>query len=92
MSDHRIREQCKLNKYLCKTYHVFPRRTANCQEMAERKAADEGKFLVGVALTCSRKSKFILKWALDKFLPEGDVTFKLIYVYPKITIVPTASE
>ncbi|XP_021844222.1 U-box domain-containing protein 52 isoform X2 [Spinacia oleracea] len=58
--------------------------------MAERKAADEGKFLVGVALTCSRKSKFILKWALDKFLPEGDVTFKLIYVYPKITIVPTA--
>ncbi|XP_021726830.1 U-box domain-containing protein 35-like [Chenopodium quinoa] len=57
--------------------------------MAERKAADQEQLLVAVALTGSRKSKYILKWALDKFLPEGDVTFKLIYVYPKITLVPT---
>ena len=60
--------------------------------MAERKAGDDGQLLVGVAITGSRKSKYILKWALDKFLPEGNVTFKLLHVYPKITVVPTPSE
>ncbi|CAO2838760.1 unnamed protein product [Amaranthus hypochondriacus] len=57
--------------------------------MAERKGGDDGQLLVGVAISGSRKSKYILKWALDKFLPEGNVTFKLLYVYPKITVVPT---
>ncbi|KAL2920749.1 U-box domain-containing protein 35 [Bienertia sinuspersici] len=56
--------------------------------MAESKA-NQGQLVVGVALTGSRKSKYILKWALEKFLPEGNVTFKLIHVYPKVTIVPT---
>ncbi|XP_019103851.2 U-box domain-containing protein 35 isoform X2 [Beta vulgaris subsp. vulgaris] len=57
--------------------------------MAENKAADQSKLIVGVALTGSRKSKYILRWALEKFLPEGNVSFKLLHVYPKITIVPT---
>ncbi|KMT16181.1 hypothetical protein BVRB_3g053410 [Beta vulgaris subsp. vulgaris] len=60
--------------------------------MAENKAADQSKLIVGVALTGSRKSKYILRWALEKFLPEGNVSFKLLHVYPKITIVPTPSE
>ncbi|XP_074284298.1 U-box domain-containing protein 35-like [Silene latifolia] len=45
--------------------------------------------VVAVALTGSRKSKYILKWALDQFLPEGNVRFKILHVYPKITVIPT---
>ena len=62
----------------------------------EEKVANEGGdgLIVAVGLTGGRKSKYILRWAMDKFLPEsnGNVTFKLLHVYPKITAVPTPSQ
>ncbi|KAL2923622.1 U-box domain-containing protein 35 [Bienertia sinuspersici] len=60
--------------------------------MGESKIADQGQFLVSAALTGSRKSRFILRWAMKKFLLKGNVTFKLIHVYPNITVVPTPSK
>ena len=59
------------------------------QKMAEAQAVDESQLVVGVALTGSRKSKYILRWALENFLPEGNVSFKLLHVYPKINVVPS---
>ncbi|KAL9240479.1 hypothetical protein vseg_014693 [Gypsophila vaccaria] len=50
---------------------------------------NEAKLVVAVALTGSRKGKYILKWAMDQFLPEGYVKFLILHVYPKITFVPT---
>ncbi|KAJ4775146.1 U-box domain-containing protein kinase family protein [Rhynchospora pubera] len=44
---------------------------------------------VGVAIKDSRTSKHVVKWALDKFTPEGTILFKLLYVLPKIKMVPT---
>ncbi|KAL1201191.1 U-box domain-containing protein 35 [Cardamine amara subsp. amara] len=44
---------------------------------------------VVVALSGSRKSKNVVKWALEKFAPEGNVGFKLIHIHPRITSVPT---
>ncbi|KAG9452209.1 hypothetical protein H6P81_005113 [Aristolochia fimbriata] len=44
---------------------------------------------VAVAVNGSRNSKFALKWALDKFVPEGRILFKILHVRPKITSVPT---
>ncbi|CAK9139917.1 unnamed protein product [Ilex paraguariensis] len=44
---------------------------------------------VAIAITGNRKSKYIVKWALDKFVPEGKLMFKLLHVRPKITKVPT---
>ncbi|XP_022738516.1 LOW QUALITY PROTEIN: U-box domain-containing protein 35-like [Durio zibethinus] len=44
---------------------------------------------IGIAINGSRKSKFMVKWALDKFIPEENVMFKLLHVRPKITAVPT---
>ncbi|KAJ8442038.1 hypothetical protein Cgig2_007876 [Carnegiea gigantea] len=62
------------------------------QDMEEKVANEGGDgLIVAVGLTGGRKSKYILRWAMDKFLPEGNgnVTFKLLHVYPKITAVPT---
>lgn len=47
---------------------------------------------VAVAISGSKKSKYIVSWALDKFVPEGIVFVKLIHVRPKISAVPTASK
>ncbi|KAA8539769.1 hypothetical protein F0562_026461 [Nyssa sinensis] len=44
---------------------------------------------VAIAIKGNRKSKQIVKWALDKFIPEGMFVFKLLHVRPKITAVPT---
>ncbi|PKA60705.1 Putative U-box domain-containing protein 53 [Apostasia shenzhenica] len=44
---------------------------------------------IAVAVNGSKSSKRAARWALDKFLPEGIVHFKLLYVRPKITVVPT---
>ena len=51
-----------------------------------------GETVIGVGLTGSRKCKYLLRWALDKFQPEGNVSFKLLHVYDKINEVPTPSE
>ncbi|KAI8006525.1 U-box domain-containing protein 35 [Camellia lanceoleosa] len=44
---------------------------------------------VAIAINGNRSSKYIIKWALEKFVPEGAVMFKLLHVRPKITAVPT---
>lgn len=48
--------------------------------------------VVAVAIDGHRKSKYVVKWALEKFVPEGKVIFKLIHVRPRITGVPTPSK
>lgn len=48
--------------------------------------------VVALAVNGSRKTKYVIKWALDKFVPEGILLFKLFFVRPKITWVPTPSE
>ncbi|XP_062164279.1 U-box domain-containing protein 35-like [Alnus glutinosa] len=45
--------------------------------------------VVAVAIDGTRKSKYVVRWALEKFVPEGKVIFKLIHVRPRITGVPT---
>ncbi|KAL9669322.1 hypothetical protein QQ045_006867 [Rhodiola kirilowii] len=44
---------------------------------------------VGVALSGNnKKSRYILRWAFDKFSPDENVVFKLIHVRPLITTIP----
>jgi serine/threonine protein kinase len=44
---------------------------------------------IAVAINGDRKSSDIIKWALGKFVPEGTISFTLLYVRPKIVAVPT---
>ncbi|KAL8049932.1 hypothetical protein ABFX02_06G051100 [Erythranthe guttata] len=44
---------------------------------------------VGLAISGSEKSKTIIKWALEKFVPEGVVRFKLLHVRPVVSRIPT---
>lgn len=48
--------------------------------------------VVALAVNGSRKTKYVVKWALDKFVPEGMLLFKLFFIRPKITRIPTPSE
>ncbi|KAK9078023.1 hypothetical protein SSX86_002080 [Deinandra increscens subsp. villosa] len=48
--------------------------------------------VVGLAVNGSRNTKYVVRWALDKFVPEGMHLFKLFFIRPKITRVPTPSE
>ncbi|KAF7824864.1 U-box domain-containing protein 35 isoform X1 [Senna tora] len=45
--------------------------------------------VVAVAIKGNKKSKHVLRWALDKFVPEGRIMFKLIHVHAGINVVPT---
>ncbi|XP_061997820.1 U-box domain-containing protein 35-like isoform X2 [Rosa rugosa] len=45
--------------------------------------------IVAIAINGNRKSKYIVKWALEKFIPEGNLFFKLIHVRARITGIPT---
>lgn len=45
--------------------------------------------VVAVAVNGNKKSKYALSWALDKFVPEGQIFFKLLYVRPQIRMIPT---
>lgn len=45
--------------------------------------------VVAVAIKGNRKSKYVLDWALKKFVPEGRIVFKLIHVHAGIKGVPT---
>lgn len=47
---------------------------------------------VAVAVNGKRNCKAALKWALERFGPEGRHFFKLLHVRPKITMVPTESK
>lgn len=44
---------------------------------------------IAVAINGKKKSKYVVRWALDKFVPEGKVCFKLLHVRPRIIGVPT---
>ncbi|MBA0790024.1 hypothetical protein Gohar_014697, partial [Gossypium harknessii] len=44
---------------------------------------------IGIAINGNRESKYVVKWALEKFVPEGNVMFKLLHVRAKIKLVPT---
>ncbi|KAJ1257888.1 hypothetical protein BS78_10G030600 [Paspalum vaginatum] len=44
---------------------------------------------VAVAVSGSRSSRHALKWALDKFVPEGRAFFRILHVRPPVTMVPT---
>ncbi|GFZ15164.1 U-box domain-containing protein kinase family protein [Actinidia rufa] len=44
---------------------------------------------VAISINGNRKSKYIVRWALEKFIPEGKIMFKLLHIRPKITTVPT---
>ncbi|KAF3568851.1 hypothetical protein DY000_02011467 [Brassica cretica] len=45
--------------------------------------------LVALAINGKKKSKYVVFWALEKFVPEGFSDFKLLYVRPPITYIPT---
>jgi hypothetical protein len=47
---------------------------------------------VGIAVKLSGSSKQVVKWALDKFAPEGKTLIKLLHVLPKQKMVPTPSK
>ncbi|ESQ31779.1 hypothetical protein EUTSA_v10005349mg [Eutrema salsugineum] len=44
---------------------------------------------VAVAINGKKKSKYVAFWALEKFIPEGFSDFKLLYVRPPVTYIPT---
>ncbi|KAL7107394.1 hypothetical protein ACP275_06G051500 [Erythranthe tilingii] len=44
---------------------------------------------VGLAVSGSEKSKTVIKWALEIFVPEGVVHFKLLHVRPVVSRIPT---
>ncbi|KAL9995696.1 putative protein kinase RLK-Pelle-RLCK-IXb family [Helianthus debilis subsp. tardiflorus] len=45
--------------------------------------------VVALAVNGSKKNKYVVKWALDKFVPEGMLLFRLFFIRPKITRIPT---
>lgn len=48
--------------------------------------------VAAVAISGSRKSKYVVEWALEKLVPEGLVCFKLLHVRPVISRIPTPSK
>ena len=69
----------------------------NFVQMEQKDVVENGKGspcsrVIAVALNGGAKSKYIVRWAMEKFIPEGKVSFKLIHVFPKITGVPTPSK
>ncbi|XP_043716109.1 U-box domain-containing protein 35-like isoform X2 [Telopea speciosissima] len=44
---------------------------------------------VAVAISGSGQSNSILRWALETFIPEGRILFKLLHVRPKVSTIPS---
>ncbi|CAL9209706.1 U-box domain-containing protein 35-like isoform X1 [Musa acuminata AAA Group] len=44
---------------------------------------------VALAIDGTKKSKYVIQWALNKFRDEGRVMFKLLHVRPRIKMIPT---
>ncbi|KAJ8511120.1 hypothetical protein OPV22_001554 [Ensete ventricosum] len=44
---------------------------------------------VALAIDGTKKSKYVVQWALNKFRDEGRVMFKLLHVQPRIKMIPT---
>ncbi|XP_076894117.1 U-box domain-containing protein 35-like isoform X2 [Bidens hawaiensis] len=53
------------------------------------KLATPSYLVVALAVNGSKKTKHVVKWALDKFVPEGMLLFKLFFIRPRIIRVPT---
>ncbi|KAM1069837.1 hypothetical protein EV1_001618 [Malus domestica] len=77
-------------------YRGFPVPQRRVREMDGSEMTEGGEniqpsslSIVGIAVSGDRNSKYIVRWALDKFVPEGNVFFKLIHVRERITGVPT---
>lgn len=47
---------------------------------------------VALAIDGTKKSKYVIQWALNKFRDEGRVMFKLLHVRPRIKMIPTPSK
>ncbi|KAK6131825.1 hypothetical protein DH2020_034443 [Rehmannia glutinosa] len=45
--------------------------------------------ICAVAISGSRKSKYVVNWALEKFVLEGLTYFKLLHIRPVISRIPT---
>lgn len=48
--------------------------------------------IVAIAINGNSNSRYVVKWALDKFVHEGNLLFKLLHVRPRITTVPSPSK
>lgn len=48
--------------------------------------------LFAVAINGKKKGISVVKWALENFVPEGKVMFKLFHVRAVIAYVPTPSK
>lgn len=51
--------------------------------------------VIAIAISGSKRSNFVIKWALENLIPEGEpgqICFKLIHIFPEITTVPTPSK
>ncbi|XP_027329448.1 U-box domain-containing protein 35 isoform X2 [Abrus precatorius] len=53
------------------------------------KAQHSASSVVALAVKGNKKSKYVVQWALNKFVPEGMIIFKLIHVHATIKGVPT---
>lgn len=47
---------------------------------------------VALAIDGTKRSKYVIQWALNKFRDEGRVMFKLLHVRPRIKMIPTPSK
>uniref|UniRef100_A0A1D1ZGN6 RING-type E3 ubiquitin transferase n=1 Tax=Anthurium amnicola TaxID=1678845 RepID=A0A1D1ZGN6_9ARAE len=72
--------------------------TGKSDSMQIHGVAEEGRLFassfesflsVAVAVNGNRNSKYAVKWALEKFVPEGRIFYKLLHIHSKITMVPT---
>ncbi|XP_062227987.1 U-box domain-containing protein 35-like isoform X3 [Phragmites australis] len=61
-------------------------------DMEELEAPVVSTVAVAVKGSRSRSSRHALKWALDKFMSEGRVLFRILHVRPAITMVPTPND
>lgn len=44
--------------------------------------------VVALAIKGNKKSKYVVQWALNKFVPEGMIVFKLIHVHAVGNVIP----
>ncbi|CAL0301759.1 unnamed protein product [Lupinus luteus] len=55
----------------------------------KEKSECSSSLVVAVAIKGNKKSRYVVQWALNKFVPEGMIIFKLIHVHAGIKGVPT---
>jgi hypothetical protein len=47
---------------------------------------------IGLAVSSSKSSKYVVKWAMENFVSGDRTRFMLIHVRQKVTLIPTPSE